>query len=378
MSARVGFSIDDEDLGDLKTVSATRSTTSCTDRVRGPRLRWRRSGAADAPQDAGAESTLVMVARGGGAVDPALDARLQLALGWTFVDHGLLDRALTHRSYCAEQGVEESNERLEFLGDSVLGLVVTRFTYEEYPQLPEGELAKFRASVVSAETLAEIAQELDLGVSLRLGKGEDASGGRAKPSILADAMEAVIAAVYLDGGSSPPPDSCSPCSSPGSANRRPAPAGRTTRRGCRSSQPGGATSCPATRYVTRAPITPSASSPRCSSATRSTAQGRALEEGGRAGGGTDRVGTVARRGEQRPARPGGPYRGGRCLSCRRSRSYDDLDREVVGKKIKAVDVDGMRSVRRHHNRKQFAQRLRQPQDHRRRAQGQVPPGAPRR
>ena len=144
-----------------------------------------------------------MAARGGGAVDPALDARLQLALGWTFVDHDLLDRALTHRSYCAEQGVEESNERLEFLGDSVLGLVVTRFAYQEYPQLPEGELAKLRASVVSADTLAEIAEELDLGASLRLGKGEDASGGRGKPSILADAMEAVIAAVYLDGGLEP-------------------------------------------------------------------------------------------------------------------------------------------------------------------------------
>jgi ribonuclease-3 len=139
-------------------------------------------------------------ARGGGAVDPALDDRLQLALGWTFADHELLDRALTHRSYCAEHGVEESNERLEFLGDSVLGLVVTRFAYEEYPQLPEGELAKLRAAVVSADALSEVAQELDLGAALRLGKGEAASGGRSKPSILADAMEAVIAAVYLDGG----------------------------------------------------------------------------------------------------------------------------------------------------------------------------------
>ena len=137
------------------------------------------------------------------AADPDLDARLQLALGWTFRDPALLDLALTHRSYCAEHGVEESNERLEFLGDSVLGLVVTRFAYQEYPQLAEGELAKLRASVVSADTLAEIAQELDLGASLRLGKGEDASGGRAKPSILADAMEAVIAAVYLDGGLEP-------------------------------------------------------------------------------------------------------------------------------------------------------------------------------
>jgi ribonuclease III len=136
-------------------------------------------------------------------VDPSLDARLQAALGWTFVDPELLERALTHRSYCSEHGIEESNERLEFLGDSVLGFVVTTFVYDEFPALPEGELAKLRASVVSAEALAEMANELDLGRSLRLGKGEDASGGRAKPSILSDAMEAVIAAVYLDGGIEP-------------------------------------------------------------------------------------------------------------------------------------------------------------------------------
>ena len=128
------------------------------------------------------------------------DARLQLALGWTFTDPTLLDRALTHRSYCSENNIEESNERFEFLGDSVLGFVVTTFVFDEYPALPEGELAKLRATVVSAEMLAEIANEIDLGAALRLGKGEDSSGGRAKPSILADAMEAVIAAVYLDGG----------------------------------------------------------------------------------------------------------------------------------------------------------------------------------
>jgi ribonuclease-3 len=129
-----------------------------------------------------------------------LDARLQLALGWTFRDPALLELALTHRSYCAERGVEESNERLEFLGDSVLGFIVTTFVYDEYPQLSEGELAKLRAVVVSSETLARLANEVDLGGALRLGKGEDASGGRGKPSILADAMEAVIAAVFLDGG----------------------------------------------------------------------------------------------------------------------------------------------------------------------------------
>ncbi|MEX1006243.1 MAG: ribonuclease III [Acidimicrobiia bacterium] len=129
-----------------------------------------------------------------------LDARLQLALGWNFHDQSLLELALTHRSYCAERGIDESNERLEFLGDSVLGFVVTTFVYEMYPQLPEGELAKLRAVVVSSETLARLANDIDLGAALRLGKGEDASGGRAKSSILADAMEAVIAAVYLDGG----------------------------------------------------------------------------------------------------------------------------------------------------------------------------------
>ncbi len=129
-----------------------------------------------------------------------LDARLQLAIGWTFRDPSLLELALTHRSYCAERGIDMSNERLEFLGDSILGFVVTSFVYEQYPQLPEGELAKLRAVVVSSETLARLAKGLDLGAALRLGKGEDASGGRAKASILADAMEAVIAAVYLDAG----------------------------------------------------------------------------------------------------------------------------------------------------------------------------------
>jgi ribonuclease III len=135
-----------------------------------------------------------------GAAGPALDTRLQVALGWTFRDETLLELALTHRSYSAEHGLEDSNERLEFLGDSVLGFVVTTFAYEEYPRLPEGELAKLRAAVVSSQTLARLAKEIDLGAALRLGKGEDASGGRAKHSILADAMEAVIAAVYLDGG----------------------------------------------------------------------------------------------------------------------------------------------------------------------------------
>jgi len=107
---------------------------------------------------------------------------------------------MAHRSWCAETPGEQSNERLEFLGDAVLGLVVTDHLYLTYPDLPEGELAKVRASVVNSEALADVALGIGLGRALLLGKGEDASGGREKPSILADAMEAVIGAVYLDGG----------------------------------------------------------------------------------------------------------------------------------------------------------------------------------
>ena len=117
-----------------------------------------------------------------------------------FVDPELLLRSLAHRSWCAETEGATSNERLEFLGDAVLGLVVTDHLYRTYPDLPEGELAKVRASLVNSEALAEVATTLDLGAALLLGKGEAASGGREKPSILADAMEAVIGAVYIDGG----------------------------------------------------------------------------------------------------------------------------------------------------------------------------------
>jgi ribonuclease-3 len=107
---------------------------------------------------------------------------------------------MAHRSWCAETDESDSNERLEFLGDAVLGLVVADYAYRAYPDLPEGELAKVRAAVVNAEVLAEVAVELDIGAALRLGKGEEQSGGRAKTSILADAMEAVIGAIYLDSG----------------------------------------------------------------------------------------------------------------------------------------------------------------------------------
>ncbi len=109
-------------------------------------------------------------------------------------------QALSHRSWCAESGGIPSNERLEFLGDAVLGLVVAEHCYRAYPEMPEGALAKVRAATVNTAVLAEVALELDLGAALLLGRGEDVSGGRAKASILANAVEAVIGAVYLDGG----------------------------------------------------------------------------------------------------------------------------------------------------------------------------------
>ena len=120
-------------------------------------------------------------------------------LGHEFADPGLLVLAMAHRSWASEQ-VQGSNERLEFLGDAVLGLVVTNHMYRAYPDLPEGDLAKMRAGVVNAVSLSEVARELGLGACLLLGKGEQLTGGRDKTSILADALEAVIGAVYLDGG----------------------------------------------------------------------------------------------------------------------------------------------------------------------------------
>ncbi|MEO0495443.1 MAG: ribonuclease III [Actinomycetota bacterium] len=128
---------------------------------------------------------------------------LEERLGYHFAEPGLLVHALTHRSWCAEHSGDDSNERLEFLGDAVLGVVVTDHLFATFPDHPEGQLAKTRAAVVSASTLAEVGVELGVGRDLRLGKGEDASGGREKASILADAVEAVLGAMYLDGGIEP-------------------------------------------------------------------------------------------------------------------------------------------------------------------------------
>jgi len=128
------------------------------------------------------------------------EARLAERLGHRFADPGLLELALSHRSWCGERDGAPSNERLEFLGDAVVGLVVAERSYEDFPSLAEGALAKIRSAVVNAKVLAEVAEEIGVGEVVRLGKGEEASGGRRKPSILSDTFEAVIGAVYLDAG----------------------------------------------------------------------------------------------------------------------------------------------------------------------------------
>ena len=126
---------------------------------------------------------------------------LEEKLGYTFRDQSLLENALTHSS-CANEskGRLQSNERLEFLGDSILGMVVAEHLYRNHPDLPEGELTRTRAALVCEESLVEVARDLGLGDYLKRGKGEEAGGGRTRPSIRADAVEAVLAAVYLDGG----------------------------------------------------------------------------------------------------------------------------------------------------------------------------------
>jgi ribonuclease-3 len=126
-------------------------------------------------------------------------AQLLASLAVT-VESDLLFRALTHRSYAYENGGLPTNERLEFLGDSVLGLVVTAALYRRHPDLPEGQLAKLRAAVVNMRALAGVGRTLELGQYLMLGRGEEASGGRDKSSILADTVEALIGAVYLEHG----------------------------------------------------------------------------------------------------------------------------------------------------------------------------------
>ncbi len=127
---------------------------------------------------------------------------LETSIGYKFKDIGFLENALTHSSYSNENKIYKriNNERLEFLGDSVLGIVVSRYIYKEFPNYPEGDLSKLRAQVVCEDMLNEIAVKHDVGKYLVLGKGEETTGGRDRKSILADAVEAIIAAIYLDGG----------------------------------------------------------------------------------------------------------------------------------------------------------------------------------
>lgn len=127
--------------------------------------------------------------------------KFENAIGYQFKDRIILKEALTHSSFANEgKKPNKNNERLEFLGDSVLSLVVAEHLFTHYKYLPEGELTKLRASLVCERSLYDFAQRISLGENLMLGKGEENTGGRLRPSILADAFEAVIASIYLDGG----------------------------------------------------------------------------------------------------------------------------------------------------------------------------------
>lgn len=130
---------------------------------------------------------------------------LQNRIGYVFRDEKLMATALTHSSYANERGKSRiySNERLEFLGDSVLGFVTAEYLFEKYPSRPEGEMTRIRAELVCEQSLAATAEALELGAVLLLGKGEEQNGGRSRRSILADAVEALLAAIYLDGGIEP-------------------------------------------------------------------------------------------------------------------------------------------------------------------------------
>jgi len=122
------------------------------------------------------------------------------AIGYSFKDKELIKIALTHSSYANENKLPRDNERLEFLGDSVLGFITAEYLFSEYKSRPEGELTKLRAAVVCEKSLFKFAEKISLGDYIYMGKGEENSGGRNRPSIVSDAFEAVIAAMYLDGG----------------------------------------------------------------------------------------------------------------------------------------------------------------------------------
>lgn len=127
-------------------------------------------------------------------------ALLQKKINYSFKNEKLLFEALSHSSFANENKNYKSNERLEFLGDSVLSIVVSDYIFKHFTHIPEGDLSKLRASLVCESSLFEFAKTIDLGSHIFLGKGEDMNGGRERPSIVSDAFEAVIAAIYLDGG----------------------------------------------------------------------------------------------------------------------------------------------------------------------------------
>lgn len=130
--------------------------------------------------------------------------RLEKNIGYTFKNKQLLKNALAHSSYANEKkGSVSSNERLEFLGDSVLSIIVSDYIYANFPNLPEGQLTRLRASLVCEKSLCGFSRQLGVGDYILLGKGERANGGNERPSILADAFEAILAAIYLDGGMEP-------------------------------------------------------------------------------------------------------------------------------------------------------------------------------
>ena len=132
-----------------------------------------------------------------------MTTELEQKLGHIFSDRFLLETALTHSSYANEsRGQGGCNERLEFLGDSVLGVTVADYLYRHYGSMPEGRMTRLRSELVCEQSLYRVAQKLELGRFLRLGRGEEHNGGRERPSILSDAVEALIAALYLDGGMS--------------------------------------------------------------------------------------------------------------------------------------------------------------------------------
>lgn len=134
-----------------------------------------------------------------GSFNDTATSSFQESINYTFKDESLLIQALTHKSYANEKGVPD-NERFEFLGDAVLNLIVSDYLIKRFPEYTEGDLSKLKAFIVNENTLSRIAEELHLGDYLLLGKGEEITGGRRKTSILADTLEALIAAIYLDGG----------------------------------------------------------------------------------------------------------------------------------------------------------------------------------